>query len=136
MKKLIIFLVFATAAYSEEVKKPETPPQPTERVLTETELLKLQLAAAKIQIIHDRYKFDDMQKELKPIVDEQNSVAMAMCQSIGIPPEMIQTQCGINLGTDQAGKQVMGPDGKPVQARVWWNRPSSVPVPSPASKSR
>lgn len=101
-----------------------TPP-PTERQLTETETLKLQLAAAKIALLNKQFDIAGYNKELIPIQAEQNAIAMAACKSVGIPEELIkQGQCGLNLGIDNDAKPMLGADGKPVAARVWWNKPA------------
>jgi hypothetical protein len=127
------FAIFALASLS--FAQDKTPPanlvggaSPTERNLTEAEALKLQLLAARAQIIQDKYKIQQFQEEMKPITDEQSALAAGLCRSVGIPAELVQTQCSLNLGVDQNGRPIVGADGKPATPRVWWNRPAPAPV--------
>ncbi len=106
---------------------PASAETPTERGLTEAESLKLQLLAAKIQLVQDKYKIEDFQKEIQPLVNEQEALASALCGSVGIPAAKIKTECGLNLGG-------AGPDGKPQAAKVWWQKPQAVAMPQAEKK--
>ena len=134
MNKLFLIAALACVAYAQDAKFKGSPTRledagkPTERTLTETEALKLQLIAAKLQLLQERYKIAEFQKDAQPLNAEQETVATAACQSLGIPAEKIRTECGIQTGLGQDGKPLTGPDGKPVVAKVWWVKPAAPPV--------
>lgn len=96
---------------------------PTERPLTETELLKIRATTAEIKLLRDEYKVDEFNQKVQPKSAEQLAVFTAACKSVGVPEDKIQTECGIATGFDQDGKPMNGADGKPVQPKVWWAKP-------------
>ncbi len=102
------------------------PAQITDRQLTETEALKLQLIAAKVQLLQDKYKIQAYNEELQPLSAEQLSIAKAVCASVGVAEDKINSECGLNLGIGADGKALLGADGKPAPTRVWNAKP---PVP-------
>ncbi len=130
----IVFLLAASAAlmFAQDAKvdKASTLPSaaPTERPLTETESLKLQLTMAQISLLNKKYDIEKYQAELKPLVEEQQAVALAACKSVGVPDDKVQTECALQTGIGQDGKPTMGQDGKSVQAKVWHA------IPAPAEK--
>lgn len=135
MKHLLIAALAAFTLAAQPAAKPEpspasvtAAPSPTERALSETEVLKLTNANLKIKLLGEKFKLDEYRKEAEAITSEQNAVAVTMCLSVGVPKEFVQTQCGVNLGVDPDGKPLLGPDQKPVQPRVWWQRPAAPPV--------
>lgn len=100
----------------------------TGHVLTEIQSLRLQLLTAKILLIQNKYKIDDYQTEVKPVLDEQHELTVEVCRLVGIAPEAIPTQCAFDLGIGQDGKPRIGPDGKAIEPRVW----KAIQAPSPA----
>lgn len=127
MKVLFIFAATAALIYAQDAKvapAASSPQVPSERNLSEAEALKLQLLAAKIQIVQDKYQIPKYQEEVKPIADEQNALATNLCKSVGIPEALVQTQCGIQTGVGTDGKPLLDAAGKPVTPRVFWNKPA------------
>ncbi len=127
----IVFLLAASAAliFAQAAKVDKAPSSPsaapTERPLTETESLKLQLTMAQISLLNKKYDIEKYQAELKPLVEEQQAVAMAACHSVGVSDDKVQTECALVTGVGQDGKPTMGQDGKPVQAKVWHQIPAA-----------
>lgn len=122
MKVLVLLAAAAALIFADEKAAPKKEEEPTERTLSEAESLKLQLLAAKIQILQDKYKIADYQKEMQPLADEQNALITQSCVSVGVPRDQVQTQCALNLEIGPDGKSLNGPDGKPLPAKVWWNK--------------
>lgn len=132
MKKLYLCAALSAmilTAQDAKVAPKDTPKEApkSERNMTETESLKIQLAAAKIQLLREQFKIEDFNKQVEPLSSEQYAVVAAACKSVGVPEDKIQTECGVSTGVGPDGKPQMGADGKPVQARVWWNKPAPAP---------
>src|SRR5579862_8304271 len=103
MKFVLAAALAAFSVYAQDVKTgseqavapaPDKP-VPSERQLTEAEVLRLQLDSAKAQLLQDKYKLAEYQQELAPIMNDQEQLAIAACKSIGIPDALIRTQCQI-----------------------------------------
>lgn len=129
MKNLLLLAAAAAMTMmGQDAKVASVPTAPTaapaERSLSESEVLKIRLSMAQVQLLQDKYKLQDYQKEVKPLLDEQESIVTTACLSVGIPADKVKTECAINTGVDGDGKPLMNPDGKPVQGKVWWNRPA------------
>lgn len=133
--RLMLIAALVATMYGQEAAKMEAPKgtaaqsAPTERHLTENEVLKLKLSQAQIQLLQKDYKIEEYQSKLKPLSEEQVSIAKSACLSVGVPEAKIllgspENECGINMGVGPDGNPVMGPDGKPQVARVWWARPA------------
>jgi hypothetical protein len=134
MNRLFICAAIAAlAVYAQDAKvapgtNTPTSAPPPERPLTETEVLKLQLASTKIQLLQKEFRIEQYQKEVAPLSAEQNAVATAACRSIGIPEDLVQTQCGIVTGIGPDGKPQLDAAGKPVMPRVWWVKTMQPPA--------
>lgn len=102
------------------------PPPPTERPLTDVEILKIRATTAEIRNLQEEYKLEEFNQKVKPKSTEQMAVYQAACQSVGVPPDKMQTECGLATGFDQDGKQLTGADGKPVAPRVWHVMPPDM----------
>lgn len=127
--KLFALAALAALSFGQDSKMVSPPaplPPPTERALSETEVLKLQNSLLQMQVLNKDYKIDEYNSKAKPIIDAQQAIAVAACKSVGVPEEKITTECGITTGIGQDGKPTMGADGKPVQPRVWWQKPESA----------
>lgn len=130
MKFLILLPLIATLSFSQETKPaPKPEKSPTERSLTKEEVWHLKDTIAEINLINTKYKMEDYHKELDPIVADQQATISAACESIGIPKDKVQSECGVNLGVGPDGKPLNGPDGKPVTPRVSWNKPAPPATP-------
>lgn len=139
MKTILLCAALSALAFAQDAKvaKPDVPAAiPTDRALTETESLKLQVLSLKIELLQAKYRIkpmpipsgaDNYQDELKPLNAEWQTTAEGFCKSVGIPQDLIATQCQINTG----GKAT---DGSPIVARVWWMRPQPAPTSSNSSK--
>lgn len=125
MTRLIYFAAASAMALMGQDAKIAAGPQgvkaspATERPLTETEVLKIQLVAAKIELLQKKYDVAGFQRETQPLSDQQAAIIQAACESVGVPKDKLQAECRVQIGFDQDGKQVMGPDGKPVTPKVW-----------------
>lgn len=123
MKRVIFAACVCAAVLSAQDAKvapaPAPPAPASERALSETEVLKLQLTAAKIELLQKKYDTAGFQKEVQPLSDQQAAIVQAACESVGIAKDKVQAECRIQTGIDQDGKPVVGPDGKPVQPKVW-----------------
>lgn len=135
MKALTLFAASAVlmiTAFAQDAKMsptaPAGPTQATERALSENEVLKLQLSIANAQLLQDKYRIQEYQKEIQSISDEQEKIFFEACKSVGVPADKIKTECQVTTGMGPDGKPVMGQDGKPMQGKVWWNKPAPVPV--------
>jgi hypothetical protein len=128
MKFLILLPLIATLSFSQETKpSPKSDKAPTERSLSKEEVWHLKDTIAEINLINQKYKIEEYHKELDPLVADQQATIQAACESIGIPKEKVQSECGVNLGLGPDGKPLNGPDGKtPVTPRVFWNKPAPV----------
>lgn len=134
MKKLLMGAALSAMTILAQNAKVETQkdtPQaaPSERQLSETEALKLQLIAAKVQLLQDRYKIPAYNDELQPLSAEQLAIAKAVCASVGVPEDKINTECGLNLGIGADGKPLLDASGKPAPTRVWNAKPQPPPIP-------
>lgn len=126
MTRMICFAALAAMSLSAQDAKIATPAAPiapdvktsSERALSENELLKLQLTQAKIELLQKKYDTEGFQKEVKPLSDEQQAIFQAACESVGVPKDKM-AECRLQTGLDEHGKQAIGPDGKPVEAKVW-----------------
>lgn len=131
--RLMLIAALAATMYGQEAAKVERPKDTatqvtTDRHLTETEVLKLKLTQAQIELLQKKYDIESYQKALKPLSDEQVAVAKSACLSVGVPESKIllgqnDNECGINIGTGPDGSPLLGADGKPQAPRVWWARP-------------
>ncbi len=133
--KLLLLTVLVTCTLSAQStklnpsKKEETQTLPSERNLEEKEALKFKLAVANVLLLRKTFDIDKYETELKPFNDEQNSIIVAACKSVGVDQAGIQKgECGFNAGVGPDGKILLGADGKPVQPRVWKNIPPLPPV--------
>lgn len=128
--KLILFAALAAVMFGQDAKiaAPQggTPAPSTERPLSENEILKLKLAQTQIQVLKDKFKIEDFNKEVTPIQQSQMSVAQDACLSVGVAKDKLQTECGLVTGFDGDGKQLTGPDGKPLEPKVWKIVPAEV----------
>jgi hypothetical protein len=123
--RLLLLLVLPLLSFSQEAKPtPKPEKSPTERSLSKEEVWHLKDTIAEIALINTKYKMEDYHKELDPIVADQQATIAAACESIGIPKDKVQSECGVNLGLGPDGKPLNAPDGKPVTPRVWWNKPA------------
>lgn len=130
MKALVLLAAtVAMTIYGQEAKvapstaTPALAATPPERGLSEAEVLRIRLSMARVQILQDRYKLSDYQKEVQPLLEEQESIVTQACLSVGIPADKVKTECSLSTGVDNEGKPLTAPDGKPVPARVWWSKP-------------
>jgi|SRR5579864_911705 len=122
MRTVALLAAFSVVAFSQELKPVPTvgsQPATTERALSESEVLKVQLATTELQLLQERYKIAEYQKEAQPIQEKQMAVLKAACLSVGVPETKMQTDCGISTGYGADGKPILGADGKQVPARVW-----------------
>lgn len=135
MKIIITFAAVAALTFGQEAKVAPLPAQanapPSERALSETESLRIQLTIANLKVLQAKHKTEELQKkmeefqsEAKPVIEEQQSIISTACQSVGVPIEKMQEECGISTGIGEDGRPAVGPDGKPMQARVWKKPPS------------
>lgn len=124
MRLMIVAAMAALSVMGQDAKVAPAPEKtaaanPSERPLTEVEVLKLKLAMSQIENLNTKYKIEDYQKEVAPISAEQRAVAVAACKSVGVPEDKVEKECGLSFGK--------GPDGKDVSPRVW-------KIPPPAEK--
>lgn len=99
-----------------------TQPAPTalpELSFTEVQNLKIRLAQAKIALANKKFDIPAYQKEVKPLSEEQEAIYVEGCKALGIPDNLIRTECGVQPGIDGDGNPLIA-DGKPVTAKVWW----------------
>jgi hypothetical protein len=130
MKTLFLIFVAAMAAFSQELAKVDpkatTPAaKPAERPLTKEEVLTFRATMAEIKNLRAEFRIDEYEKKIKVIANEQQTAATDMCLSVGVPKELVQTQCGITTGLDENGQPLNGPDGKPITPKVFWNKPTA-----------
>lgn len=127
MKIRMLFAATAAlmiSAYGQDAKVAQPPATPTaapsERMLTEADLLKYQVSALQIDRLRKIYKIDEFNEKVQPYSSDQQAWYVATCKSIGLTDEQIKAQeCGVNVGIDLDGKPITGQDGKPVVSRVW-----------------
>lgn len=121
MKLLIIAAIAASIlSAAEATVAPATElPKPTERSLTEVELLKTRLANQTVQLIRKKYDIDKAEQEMQPAQQEYTTVVIEACKSVGVALDKIQTECGFTTGRANDDTVQKGPDGKPVPAKVW-----------------
>lgn len=121
MKYMILAALAAMTMMGQDAKiaKDSQAAVSSERPLTETEVLKLQLAASKIENLQNTYKIQEYLKALAPISEDQEAVATAACLSVGVPKTLVKTECALNLPQP-------GPDGKMIPGKVWWNKPAAA----------
>lgn len=134
MKVLVLLAASAVLMIAQDAKvavPTQAIPAPAmERGLTETEILKLQNAMLQIDNLKKVYKIDEFNEKVQPISESEQVEYVSACKSIGLTDEQIKAQeCGFSLGVDMNGKPITGPDGKPVQSRVWRNKPAPVVEP-------
>ncbi len=135
MKLIALLAASAALILAQDVKTDKSPSPsatPTERPLTETESLKLQLSIAQIQLLQKEYKIEEYQAKIKPYMDSQQSIAIAACKSVGVIEDKVTTECGLSTGIGPDGKPAVDANGKPVQARVW----HATPVPPPVADKK
>ncbi len=127
MKLIALLAASAALILAQDAKVVPSSPsaKPTERPLSETESLKLQLSVAQIQLLQKEYKIEEYQAKIKPYMDSQQAIALAACGSVGVAEDKITTECGLSTGIGPDGKPAMDANGKPVQARVW----HAIPAP-------
>ena len=123
--RFVLFSLLALTAFAAEEPKAKAPEKaPTERALSETELLKFKLAVANVALLRKQYDVDKFETEVKQYTSEEDSVIIEACRTVGVLPDGIQKgECGFTAGVGPDGKALLGADGKPVQARVWKNVP-------------
>jgi hypothetical protein len=143
MKFLVIALCAAYSLLGQQASKVDpnslsrtVETKASERPLSEAEVLKFQLLGAKMQILADKFKITEYQTELQPLSAEQQNLTVEKCASVGVTPDKIQTECGIDLGLGPDGKQRLGPDNKPVAAHVWKVQAAAPPVKTPDSTEK
>ena len=111
--KQLLFVLMAVAGFSQE--SGETAPKPEakkEYLLTKEESLTVKLDIAQIQLLNEKYKIDDYNKEIKPWSAEQEDVITKACMKVGVAKDKIRSDCGVSLGAkDQAGNEL--------PAKVW-----------------
>lgn len=145
MFKLI--LLAATAAFvnaqSDKVDPPKAQTAPLERKFTDDEIKSLSLYVAQLQVIRDKDKAEDLEKQYRqyqtdiaPIAAKQKAIVKAACVAVGVPEAAVETgECGVAFGLDPAGNPINGPDGKPVESKVWHVVPKTPATPLiPAKK--
>ncbi len=131
MKYLMIFAATAAMMFGQDAKVDKAPSaiaKPTERPLTETESLKLQLSIANLKLLNQEYRLEEYNTKAKPQMDIQQEIAVAACKSVGVPEDKITTECGIATGIGPDGKPAVDANGKPVQPRVWHVTQAPPPV--------
>ena len=136
MKTFFVCVAFCAAmVYGQALKtnpgdvvSPSVLPPVTDRPLSEVEVLKLQVTTLRIKELAEQYKLPEYQKELAPINSEQIAIVQKACESVGVPKERMQQECGLVTGFDQDGKPLTGQDGKPVATHVWHQAPPPAPV--------
>jgi|SRR5579885_851730 len=115
MRLMIVAALAALSVFGQDAKvspsESKGGAQPTERPLSEVEVLKLKLAMSQIENLQAKYKIDEFNKEAQPISAEQRAIAVAACKSVGVAEANVEKECGIAFGK--------GPDGKEVAPRVW-----------------
>ena len=129
MRTLFVLAALAALMNAQPVAKPapETPKaEQNERALTDAEVLKVRATSAEIKNLSDVYKITEFNKKVEPKATERNGVFVAACRSVNIPEDKIQAECRFVTGLDEDGNTVMDPTGKPVAARVWWQKPSTT----------
>jgi hypothetical protein len=94
-------------------------PQPAERALTETEVLKLRADMAEISKLQTAYKLGEYQQKVQPKFADEEEVFTKACESIGIAKEKAHAECSLNIGLDDDGNPILDATGKPVKPRVW-----------------
>jgi hypothetical protein len=136
MKLLLILAALSAVAFSQEAAKVAPPAPPpaantAERKLSEDDVNKFLLAQAQAQLLRSKYKQDDFDKEIAPINERMKTLATGYCRSVGVPEAKILfgqpgNECGLAIGINPDGKAITGADGKPIESRVWWEKPPEV----------
>lgn len=132
MKLTIILTAFtailaAQPAQKPAPEKPATIAAPSERALTDDEVLKLSLANSQIEVLRAKFGIEELEKKYKEwqaavaqIAARQEVIVKAACTSVGVAEADIPNGgCGLSLGVDTTGKALNGQDGKPLASRVW-----------------
>ena len=139
MKTLFALAALAALMNAQPTQKPapeapkvETPQN--ERGLTEAEQLKYRATMAEMKNIQEEFRIKEFNAKIAPKSNEQLAVIIAACKSVHVPEDKIQprngqpSECGFISGLDDDGNPAKGPDGRPIAAKVWWNRPTSTPT--------
>ncbi len=133
MKHLFLMIAFTGLTFAQapvtakmDQKTLTAPTAPAERPLTKEESLGLQLTQTRIVRLQEHYKISEYQAAIQSIGAEGQAIFTNACRSIGIPEDKIATECQYNTGVDADGKPIMGADGKPLAARVWWEVPKET----------
>jgi hypothetical protein len=129
MKAIVLLAAMSALMMAQDAKMVTNPPAPakppSERSLSETEVLKMQNWMLEADRIQKFYKVDEFNEKMKPISMAQHAQYIEACYSIGLTDAEIAAQeCGFNIGIDLDGKPIMGPDGKPMPAKVWKIEPA------------
>jgi len=135
MIRVLFVLALPLLFLHAEDAKPEPKPVPTERQLTKEESLAFRVFNAQRELLQDKYRIrpipapqgsENWNEDITPINTEQQALVKAVCKSVGVPEDRPE-QCGINSGYDPFGKPILGVDGKPLPAKVWWVKPPAPP---------
>ena len=118
MRLMIVAALAALSVFGQDAKvAPDAKSAvPTERALSEVEVLKLKLATSQIENLQKDYKISEYQEKVQPIAAEQRRVAVAACASVGVAEANVERECGLSFGK--------GPDGKELMPRVWKIQPA------------
>lgn len=122
---------------------------PTERNLADLESLELQIESLRSQLLAARSDLLDAKYHIKPMPapgaetwqeestkllntqktsgDKLRALAGAMCKSVGVPEDKMNTECFIDLGMNNDGTPLLK-DGKPVAPTVKWVKPTPPPA--------
>jgi hypothetical protein len=152
MKQLLVaaLAAFALAAQTNtpaakpesktEVAKVTPAPKPAtvpELIFDELQTTKLQLIGTQAALVNKKYNITDYRKEIQPLAVQQQAIYFAKCKELGIPENLIATECGLETGIDEDGKVKLDATGKAIPARVWWQRsapPAGVPTSGSGTK--
>lgn len=132
MKLMLLAALAAMTLSAQNAKVAETAPStpaatvPSQRALTEAEVLKVRLDMQKIKNLQDEFKIAEFNKKAQPISDDEQTVFIVACRSVGIPDDKIQSECALNTGYNPDDTPILDKDGKAIQSFVKWNKPAAA----------
>ena len=125
--KFVLLAALAAFSFGQDPKAEDKHDRP----LTKDELLTFRATMAEVRDLRATYKIAEFNEKIQPKVAEQQKTFFEACKSVGVPEDKINptsgpSECGLATGLDDNGNPVKDANGKPIAARVWWNKPAAV----------
>lgn len=113
------------ALFGDDPKDAPKGDKPTERLFTDDEVMRIENTMLKIALAQKEFKIEEYKQRIAQPASVQISIITAACESVGVPKDKIQTECGTS-GFAEDGGPAKGPDGKLIPRKVWHQLPEKA----------